>query len=349
MGITFRELYNSLLSWVPNLPPSKAQEIIKDSIIDIGNQKDWGYLFETTYLKTPDAINGTANVHEYNNVINVDSSIRTAIAALNPDDWDITERQIRCLNQTNANLAVWYNIAAYDSGTGNLTLDRPFLDVDNAAAQVQLLKVYYNPPIYAPFINGVQATPLTDFRRFEHVISPTYQRRIFLDTTLAELNAFDPQRVYAADPRYIVAIPPDASGLPLFEFYPAPIHKRIYKIVYKRQGIFPRTSDIDEVVPFFDKELIITAAKIKAYEWAMTADNTPLGRYGSKWSNLISMITNPGSPRGFSMLLEGAAQRDEELYPKEILLAYADLPFIDDLLQYGFIGETLVLNFGTTS
>lgn len=331
--MNFQKLYEQLSGWVPSLPITVARELINSALKDIYDEHDWGFLYQKAVIRTSNLITASAEVTKYSKTVTLDATAKNAINALEVGDWDILERQFRSLTTNLSTPSMWYGIESYDSATGILTLKEEYQDSSSSSARIQIAKVYFNPPL----INGDSEY---DFRRFEHVITPLYQRYLFLNTTLTELNAFDPQRLRTDEPRYIIPIQPDSNGIPQFEFYPCPVREQALIVTYLREGKYFQTEE-EELPRGLDRDLLITKAKIKGFEWAVAFSEVHENlKSPSRFMNLIAF-----NSKRYDELLEKAVKRDEELFPKSYLLPYGKCSYYEDLMENGMMGETLVLDF----
>lgn len=348
MGITLGQLRKRLIGELDVIPSSMSKAIINDSLRDIYDSNDWGFLFTDSYIRTPAMLQGTANVVQFNNQITLDATLNTSLlnSSDTSDKVQADERQVKLLSPRQQDRGFIYNITDYDSGTGILTLDKPWQDVDNTAAQIQILKLYYLPPTF-DIGTPTSPNPVIDFRRFEYIMSPQFNRRLSLDISLPEINNYDPTRFYTGDPYCLVPYSANSNGEQLFELYPSPRFERVLRVKYLRNGQ-PLSKDSDTIPNLFSSELIMSRAKIKAYEWAMAnSDNTKV-KAPSKFQNLIALLNSPNNPSSYTNLLQTAVKKDEELYPKAFLGDFAEIPSYDfSFMDYGsrMFGETLILDF----
>ncbi len=354
MGITYKELKAKLIGELDVIPPSSAGDRINDALRDIYDEVEWGFLFSEGYIRTPALIDGYANAIKFSDTITLDAATKAIVDAISINDVPFEERQIRQIGSKLVDRGFAYNILDYDSATGVVTLDPPFQDETNPAIRIQILKIYYTAPYNITRTMGVDpdtnapivinSEPVIDFKRFEYVVSPQFNRRLILDSTPAELYSRDPYREYASEPKYLVPFSQDAAGNRLFEMYPAPRFERLLRIKYLRAGT-PLRNEADQIHDVLSKELVITKAKMKSYEWAMAnADKLNLKSVG-KFQNLIAMLNSPNMATGYPQLLEMAKKKDEEAYPKAYQGNFADIPYYDWELGGECMGETLLLNF----
>jgi hypothetical protein len=354
MGITFKELKAKLIGELDVIPASSAGDRINDALRDIYDEVEWGFLFTEGYIRTPALIDGYASAIQFEDKITLDVATKALVDAIGINQVPFEERQIRQIGSKQVDRGFTYNILDYDSVTGEVTLDPPFQDETNSAIHIQILKIYYTAPYFITRSMGVDpdtndpivinSEPIIDFKRFEYVVSPQFNRRLILDATPAELFFHDPYREYAAEPRFLVSHSQDSAGNRLYEMYPAPRFERLLRVRYLRAGV-PLIAESDQIPDALSKELVITKAKMKSYEWAMAnADKLNLKSVG-RFQNLIAMLNSPNMPSGYPQLLEKAKKNDEEAYPKAYQGNFADVPYYDWELGGECMGETLLLNF----
>lgn len=341
MGITLGQLRNRLIGELDVIPAASAKDRINDALREIYDDNEWGFLFTDGFIRTPAIIEGTAQVTKYSAEVIVDVNTTNLINAIGEFDPDIFARQFRSLSRVEVDRGFIYKIIDWDSATNKLTIDPPYQDVTNASAKIQIVKVFYSPPYYnPPYEKGVDPVPdpIIDFKRFEYIISPQFNRRLILDATQEEINKFDPYREYSSEPRYLISSLFNEFDEPLFELYPAPRFSRLFRARYLRAGLL-LNKDSDKVHDIFTKELILSKAKVESYIWAKAnADKLRLKTVG-KFDNLIALAENK-----YQKLLQDAIKKDEERFPKAYVGNVVDnFPEYDR--DFGCYHETLILNF----
>lgn len=341
MGITLGQLRARLIGELDVIPASSTKDRINDALREIYDDHEWGFLFTDGFIRTPELIEGTAEVTKFSNEVILSQAVTDKINAVSEFDVDLFEKQFRSLSTKEVDRGFTYKIIDWDSPNNKLTIDPPYQDVTNAAAKIQILKVYYKPPYYQPpYEPGVDPVPdpVIDFKRFEYVISPQFNRRLGLTTSWHELQRYDPYREIASEPRFLIPRQFNNFEEPLFEMYPAPRFARVFRVYYLRAGL-PLNKETDTVSDIFTKDLIITKAKAASYEWAKAnADKLKLKSVG-RFDNLIALANNK-----YEKLLADACKKDEERFPKANIGNYYNYP------EYGWdnlecMGETLLLNF----
>ena len=360
MGITFDQLQKRLIGAINVIPASAARVIINDSLREIYDEYDWGFLYQEDYIRTPEIIEGTVNVTKFQPIIIVDLDVQAKINAITENDISLFERQVRLINPTIQDRSLTYNILDYDNNTGELTLDKPYQDATNLVVKIQILKIFYTAPYFIPpYDPAVDAVPdpIIDFRRFESIISPQFRKRLHLEQTLTDLDRIDPRRLnFLGETKTIVANGKDLSGNQLFELYPVSRQERLLKVKYLRNGAEMRKPN-EELNPAFSAELVLAKAKKKAYEWCM-ANAHLIPNVGSvgRFNNLIALLESPNNSSSYSRLLAVAKKKDEELFPQSYLgdfylWDYWDWNYGyydgDPTLPHDSWGDTLVIDAAT--
>jgi hypothetical protein len=349
VGVTLGQLQSRLIGELDVIPASSARERINEAVREIYDENDWGFLYEDSFIRTPALIEGQANVTKFSPIVTVDDNIAAAINNTDPMDVDLFEKQFRSLSAVEVDRGFVYKIVNWIPLTNSLIIDPPFQDVNNLSAKVQILKMYYRPPEYIPpYVQGIEQAPapVIDFKRFEYIFTPQWQRRLILNATQNELYKFDPYREIVSEPRYVIPYRINELGEPIFEIYPAPKFSRVLRVKYLRAGL-PLSRDEHSLNDVITKELVISKAKGKSYLWAKAnADKLnfkAVGRYGG-FDNLIVF-----AEKEYQTRLEECKRRDEERYPKAYQGNFINFPYYEsDFGNYGLddgVCETLVLSF----
>lgn len=349
MGTTFKQLYDKLMGACSVVPITIAKESINQALRDIYDANDWGFLWKETYFRTPAVISGHAAVVKFGTTITLDAATKALVNVLTVDEIPIEERQIKFLGTTIIDRVFYYNIKSYDNGTGIITLDdeKPFLDNTDANIQIEILKVFY----IAPFVL-INNEPIVDFRRFAYVASTFYQRNLYLNYTLDQINSRDTLRNQTGEPRYFIPFGIDSVGNQLYELYPTPRNERVYRMKYLRNGISLNKPTDQLPNNILSVELIHSRAKQKAYEWIIANQQTLGIKSITGYANLMAMLENRNRSDSYPRLLENAIKRDEELFPKAYAGNFAYDNWWDDyfydgynpLLPHDRFRETLVID-----
>lgn len=329
MSTTFGYLKNKLSGIIDILPPSLMEDIINDSLKDIYRENNWGFLTKEDYVRTPEMIfEGSANVTKYSDQVTLDSIASAKLVAVTVNEIPIIERQFRIPAASITGRSFLYKITNVDDSNLNalvLTIDPPFLDKTNSTAKYQILKVYYNPP--PTIVNNI---PIIDFMNWKYFISLKLQRKLHTETSLEQLNTYDPARFYCDEPRHVVMHPPDDNETPLFELYPAPRFERVYRVIYQRDGL-DLTDDNDIVPKTLSSELVLKRCKYRLYEYTLANIHKYPELKGStgRFQNLMALTMNQNDLAAYPKLLEKAIADNESTYPQAYLGDYMRMPFLD--------------------
>lgn len=323
------EVQFKLLAEIQSLPPTLAEEFCKQAIRDIYNEYDWSFLYKRDLLRVPAMINsGTVSVEEFSEDVQTSTELRAILDAITVNNVKLEGRQFRTFGGQYAGNNFIYTIKEYDSITGIFKIDPYYQDQTDTSARFQIFKNLYTTSEID-----------IDFAYFEYILAPFDQRKLGLELTIGELNRRDPSRTSMGDPRYIVNYDEDSSGNQLFELYPIPVNKRIYKIRYKRDG---RNIEIDANIPSaLSYDLVIAKAKIKAYEWLSTnGDKVGDKRSPNVFMNLIAMLSNPNMENSYPKKLREAISRDENLHSQSVIDMGSNFDYYSEVVV-----ETILLDF----
>lgn len=360
--MSFETLKARLIGSLDILPPSLASNFINDALFDIYNSHDWSFLRKEDFIRTPALIyQGSVSVTKYSNQVTLDATASAIVFAITANEISLIERQFRTFSPKITGRSFLYNIIDFDTTNPAaivLTIDPYFLDETNSAVKFQILKAYYTPPSIIDKNNNT----FIDFRGWDYFISLRLQRRLWLDSTLEELNNFDPARFYVDEPHHVVAHPADAVGNLLFELYPAPRFERVYRVTYRRKGVNfdpadqtlkPMVNEEDILPRPLTEEFVLTRAKYRMYEWAIANSDklkisqTARGTGASKFVNLMALLMNANDQMSYPNQLLRLIKEDEELYPRAYLGSYTDCPYFessfDNLLgNYGLRNTVII-------
>jgi len=267
----FQDYWQDLCASIPRLPPSHAQILVNRAWADIRDFRLWSWLVPIGYITTPAAITvGVANVTLGSVSVVVDAAAAAAlnsVVAANPPLFSTqvgVGRQFRLASQTSGTPGPLYNLVNYNNGTQTLTLDRVYAEANAINQRFTVYKAYYQ----APPSDGSSAP---DFLRYFTVTNPAggytiRGRKLYY--TQSQLNRTDPQRGATGD-TYILAsyLDDPASGNVVHEWYPHPVHLRVYTCIYQKRGL-PLSNTID-VPKTFPADLLMERAYMYGTKWAL--------------------------------------------------------------------------------
>jgi hypothetical protein len=252
---SYNEFANELMGYVPSLSFLLAQKAVNRAWRDIKESRLWSFLVVEGVITVPSAIStGSVSVTQYSNSFTMNATAITALAGLNNPV--ITFRQIR-IGQGPV-----YSITTYDDVSGIGTFDKVYMESTSGAASFNCYQCYYPAPV-------------TDFLRWITITDPTISTYFKLRWDRARLDKMDPQRTSTGTPYALVPFKTNATtGVPLFEMWPHPQTAVGLLTMYQRRGV-DFSAGSDSLPPQIPDDMLMTRARIKAYEWAIAN----VGRY----------------------------------------------------------------------
>jgi hypothetical protein len=301
--MAFAEYWNNIKGTVPGLSAFLAQGFVNDAWEDIRKARSWSFLTVEGALKSPALINtGTVQVTQASSSVIANAAAKTVLDAvvldaLNP----LVTRQFRVSS------GPVYSISAYDDATGTITLDRPYLEASNSAAEYVVYRCYFRGPV-------------TDFKSWRSIFDPNNGYSLKFHYTKEQLDMKDPTRG-ALGLAYRVAFNKvDSDGYSLWEFWPHPAQEQVFQIWYERKGadlVLP-TDDIKFPVT---RDLLLMRARYRAYEWAEANKGRSPELRGTDWKYLMSSYADDhkGKPNAYQTALARARKDDENLVCRNII------------------------------
>jgi hypothetical protein len=342
--MNFLDFRSFLTSWIKFIPEPLAGILVNQALEKIYSEYNWSFLFGEDYFLTPDLIQGLAQVEEFSTSIIVDSDLKTILDAINVSSIPIIGRQIRTISNDAQLGSAIYSITNYESSTSTLTIDKPYFGNDNSSTQVEIFKSLYNPPDSARYEKDGKF--YYDYSGIDYLIDLTQSRKLHVNITQSQLNQYDLNRTYRGNPSSLVPNQVDSNGYPLFELYPIPLVKRLYKFVYKKKG---KPFVEDEELPLYplSDQLILAAIKDQAYEWIEVNKSIHSELKVVNAISLKALLMNVNNPTGYPRLLNKAIMKDDELFPQSYS-TYNDLEYVDLgglMSPFNPPKETLLINF----
>lgn len=281
---TFQQLWNALQSRFPTtgFPVDEARNAVRGAWRQILGEHRWSFLKCEGFIFLPDEITiGTVTAIDVTRLIlTLDVTANTALLASNTTDRPVIGRQFRYL------IGPLYTIKAYNSGTRQVTLDKPF--VDNIAppfGSFRIYQVYYHPP---KLPDGT-----IDFLRFKSVVSRIRNSPIIVAHSRPEIDLIDRQRAWYAPPQIMFPYITNSDGTPLYEMWPQPTAADTLICYYERRG-----EDIiqnsDTVPTPMTEYLIESLSFYRIYDWCIAHSSDPEYPYlkGVDWLSLKKLARN---------------------------------------------------------
>lgn len=309
---TVQDLSAQLVGEIPGLPMLFARNYVNQAIDEVSRDKLWSWNVNEGIIIAPQIITtGSVTVTNFSPTITFDATAMVALNAVALANPPLTERQFRVGG------GPLYNIVAYDTGTGEATLDRIYLANTAASQEYQIYKCYYGPPS----MDGV--TPTTDFLRYLTINDPINGYVISgkrLSMTRETLNRRDPMRGSQGQPYYTATYRPtpnqmaaDGSiprglnqGIMQYEWWPHPVFGQAYIVQYERQNLSLGFSD------YLPNQCPPNLIRYKAQEFAIRWAQQNAGRIpelkGVNWPLLLVEVE-----KKYNFVLVGAKRNDNEI------------------------------------
>lgn len=266
--MSWSTMANEIAGTTP-VPLPLALTLVNRSWLAIQREFEWSFLYDTVTIPTLSPIAaGMVGILSGTNTVAGDAD---ATAAWNAVGINLTQMQFR------VGTGAFYPITAYtndpDTNLGTLTLEKPFVDL--APAQgiggYQLVQAYFNAP-----------TP--DFIWWESIRDPYTSNPISTTLTREAVDRLDPMRFQGGFVRGVLPFrvnpaPGTFYGWPQYEMWPLPQSGTTYIGSYFRRGL-PFTKPTDTVLAPLGEDVVLAAAKVRAYEWcAANPDKCPKADY----------------------------------------------------------------------
>lgn len=336
---TFYQLWNRLIGdTYLDLPVGAAKQYIQEAWEIIRNERPWSFLMTEGVMVAPAVITGDITFTQYSTTATPSPTLKATLDALTSEPL-ITRRSIRVPNplvsSPTINRSIFYDIYGYDPVpvSDNITLSRKYQE----ASGVQTVQIYRRYFLSPYDYNGVETT---DFLRYLAVRDLDNNRLLDLNNSNRYIELMDPRREAAGTPLALVPAPsaqpnyPGVSwepgsalipGVPLFELWPHYIasQQKVYSVLYQRKGL-DFTDDFGAVTsvlpPYISEDLILAAARKKAYRWAETNKGRIPTFKGINWFKLYENAQAEYTER----FLE-ARRIDEEFYYNNFVPSWGNL------------------------
>lgn len=296
----FADLYSELVGLQPALSPFLAQKYINRAWRDIRDAREWSFLVAEGSFNAPSLVQtGAVALTQNATTITFNSA---AQAVLNPL---VTATPVITLYQFRVSAAgALYNVVAYDSTTGIMTLDRALLEATNPNSTYMLYQAYFPPPPQA-----IQGNMLYDFDRWISVLDPVNGISLTIDTDKKWLDWYDPQRTISDLAYGIYDYKTNQYGTPFYEFWPHPTAGQQFVCQYRRQGLdfSLGTQQLPQYVP---EALIINRALYRyVYPWCIQQAGRQPALAKVNWTALIRE-----SRDDYNKDLQSAKMQDENVH-----------------------------------
>ena len=218
-----RELASFVIGEIPRLSFPPALDIVKGAWEEVVGERQWSFLYRNGALNIPaQLVSDTVSITQFSASATLSSAANTAADASDTATYPLVGRQFRI--GTDGNI---FTILAYASGTGVLTLDRPYIGTTDSASTYRISQAYVIGP------GGL------NFKSWKSIVDPENSYSIRDGLTKQEVDRKDPQRQSFGQP-YNIAYhdnkDPGTPGAPRYELWPQPTELRDYIVQYLTRG-----------------------------------------------------------------------------------------------------------------
>ncbi len=242
---------------VPKLPFDYAKVLINRAWRDLRRQNLWSFqLYNSQWIAPPLVNSGTASVTQGSLSVTLNA---TAKAAFNTS---ISSFSYSTAIQREFRVGAYgiYQIYAYNSSTGVITLDRPYGESTSATAAYSIFQNYYAAP-YADHLTFISVRDMFNFIDLN------------IDKTRAQIDAADPQRTWYYFPTDVVFFQDDQNSasstykFPLYELWGLPTYNLTWQL-YGIRKLTDFTALTDTLPNAIGEDCLISLALSYAYQWA---------------------------------------------------------------------------------
>lgn len=330
--MAYRDLTGDIIAAVPRIGYLNASNILTRAWRMLQDMRLWSFnVITDAQIFVPDAITaGTVSCVFNSDQVTADVTAKAALDAVvlsNPVLASGTlglGRQIQVGSSPNGPL---YDIFAYSTLTGIITLDRPYGEPTVAGTTYSCYKAFYAPPVNA---SNVPAATFVRYFSVRNVASGYSIRGRRLYYTQEQLNAIDPQRGATGD-AYILAMKGvNSLGQPVHEYYPNPVNQRTYVAQMQIRWPTPSVTVALPQMPYALEEALLYLCKRLAGEWAMGNVSTYPELAGVNWTNYVQV-----QDKGFKEERIQCVKMDDEIAPQIAKLqgSVFDFPLGGSFLQ----------------
>lgn len=294
---TLQDYAAELVGMVPRLDILKARQLINRAWREIRDARPWSFLLSETAILIPEMIQvGTVATTQFSNQVIASGTSKTALDAVGMDI-PLATRQFRVSG------GPLYNITAYNSGTGAITLDRNYGEGTVAASAYQIYKCFYETP--------------ADFKRWVSIMDPINSFQLRLNIMKEEIDRRDPQRTSQGQAYYVSSYKTKIVGsdtVPVYELWPSPtIEQSLIGLYLKRGEDLSATVSLPNQI---SPELLIQKALEFACQWAMINAGLHIELTGVDWKYISNMAMLK-----YKELLQQAKVTDDDIFLQQYVLA----------------------------
>lgn len=244
MAENLLQMSRRLRLYVPSLPPTLAEQFIRDRYRTILERKDWsGLRQESEFILDESKTDGTVLVTRKSDiVVGTDTNFELSDVG----------------RQFKVGSSPVYTIVDVTVLSQTIELDRAFGGSTDTDAEYTIFDGYVSPP--------------EDFLRFLEIIDLTNGWRLHKHITAEELNMWDPQRTNFGMPYCVIDRLFDLGNQPQYELWPYNTEDRTIYYTYQSRGS-DLVLDVDEPIYPIRSDAIVAGALADAARWPGTKDD----------------------------------------------------------------------------
>ena len=299
--LTFQQLYKELTGEISPLPDPLAARFINRAWKRVNDYRMWSWqVVSNAQIFVPAVISiGTCTVTFNSTTVVMDTAATAALNAVVFGNPPLASPvlgvgyQIRLgtsANGLSAPVGPNYTIVAWDSATGNLTIDAPYGQSSGAGLNYQALKCYYAAP-FLPVTSTGNDGQFARYLSLTNLIDGYAITGRQLYFSQEELNRIDPQRGGQGDAYILALYQTNSLGQPVYEMYPNPVNPATYQANMITKGpLLTMTTQLPQVSYALD-DVVTFQAKLFAGQWAMANAyrKGPGGQPGSVYDSLVGV------------------------------------------------------------
>lgn len=263
--MAYQDFVAKMRGYFPKCDVFLAQSLVSKAWEDIQKTRDWSFLLQDNELLCPGQLanTGTVSTTQYGTSLQFSSAAITAINAI-PAATPVTQQQFRI-----PGFPV-YNIVSWNSGTGVMTIDRPFGGGTASGQNFLIYQCYYAAP------ND------PNFRKWFSVYDPINAYPLYLNKSSQDFDRWDPQRQSSQFP-YFLGYYAVRNGLKLYELWPTPTNQQVYRCKWV-SGLQTFSGPTATVPSPISESLLMERAFYLGCQWASKMAGTYRELAGVNWN-----------------------------------------------------------------
>jgi hypothetical protein len=270
--MSFQSMSAELRGYIPKLPIAHAKILVNRAYRTIRERNLWSFqLWEGQWISPPQFSGiGTCTTVQGSNQVQLDATAIAELAAILPTQGYslLTQRQFRI--SVGGTLSGLYNIWAYSTGTGILSLDRQFGEGSVTNSAFNIYQAYYVPQVNS----GASPTYINDFKGWISVRNIQYYIDLRTNRySRTQLDEIDPQRTNYIWPTDVVPYMRDANPASatyryfMYELWGNPLSNYVFQLMGIRLGL-DLVAPTDQLPAAIGEDVVLCLARSYAYGWA---------------------------------------------------------------------------------